>query len=234
MKRRPLTSEAKQILRSRGWLSTLQPDLIEALFDVGELRETEAGLDLFDENDTDGFLHGVVSGWQNVYVTPRYSAPFLIHVFGPADWAGAFPLITGGRRRANVVNRTDCISVYFSESEVRKLMERFPALWAALAYLVTLNTEFLISTFTAQAEQNPGTKVCLTLLRLIGDDHFPGYERRPDPVVLPISHQDIAEMSLLSRNTIGPVLKKLESIGAIEQGYGKITILDRECLRVPY
>lgn len=97
--------------------------------------------------------------------------------------------------------------------------------------MLTLYADLLISIVAAQAERKASNRVRLTLLRVLGEGHPEAGPNLPDPVLLPLGQAEISEMSLSTRNVVGPILKQLEQLGAIKQGYRSIQVLDRSILR---
>jgi CRP-like cAMP-binding protein len=125
-------------------------------------------------------------------------------------------------------DHTDTLSFVVHErmqyAAARKRVSRF-------ASLVSLYSDFFLSALATQAERDVETRVKHTLLRLIAEDFLPVHDFPPGPVELPITQGDIAEMTFLTRNSVGPVLRRLEQQGAIALGYRKTTIMDRSLLR---
>ena len=129
--------------------------------------------------------------------------------------------------------RTPCEIAYFSKTEMERITREVPEVWASLAKLTAGHIQLLMSIIACNAERDPQTRVSLTLLRLLGDGLIFGWGGEDDPRELPLNQNELAEMSLLSRNSVGTVLKKLETKGAIAVGYRSVRILDRDLLRPP-
>lgn len=229
--KKPLSAQAKNVLGRYGWLSLQDEEIKQAMFEIGFLRTVEAGQTLFTAGDGEAALHALVSGWQDVLVSPWTESPTLIHVSGPATWGGGLQVMTPVSRRATVVTRTRCQVAWFKASDVRAIGQRLPQMAASLGFLSTLYTDWLVSIVAAQAERKAGNRVRLTLLRVLGEGTPEGGPMQPDPILLPLGQSEISEMSLLTRNVVGPCLKQLEEEGAIKMGYRSIEVLDRNILR---
>ena len=227
----PLTAQARNVIGRYGWLSLQSEALQEAFFEVGDLRTVEAGHTLYTIGDTEGSLHALISGWQDILVSPWTETPTLMHVCGPSSWVGGLRVASKAPRRVSVVTRTRCEVAFFREPDLMSIGAKNPDLFPALSLMSTLYCDLLISIVAAQAERKAYNRVCLTLLRMLGEGHPEAGLNLPDPVTIPVGHAEISEMSLMTRNVVGPILKQLEDVGAIKQGYKSIQVLDRRLLR---
>lgn len=226
-----LSNKAKQILSETGWLSRQPENVRNAFLDMGEIREWQKGQTIFNIGDPKGSMIGIVSGWVNTIIAPLAMDPMLMHVSGPGAWGGETAILAASDRRAIVSARTSCRIAHFPEKEIQALARTVPELRTSLAALSAGHMDHLLAVVLSFGQKNPDTRVRLALLRLVGDGLMFGWNDNSDPKDIPVTQRELAEMSMLSRNAVGAVLKDLEDSGALEIGYKKLTILNRELLR---
>lgn len=226
-----LSSDARKLLCRRGWLSPQDVEFQQRVLDSCRTFQIKAGQTLFGIGDDTVFLHGLISGYQDLMIAPHSGPPVTVYLMSPGDWAGAMMLASKTSRRGTVIARTDCQFAYLGERALSRLEVDFPDLKARTSSLAAGFADLMIEIVAAQAEKDVAYRVKLTLLRLLGECFIPGCEYPGDPVELPVAQKDIAEMAFLTRNAVGPVLKQLERVGAISIGYRKTTVLNRALLR---
>lgn len=222
---------AAQTLAARGWLSRQPQTVQRAMLEVGELITVPAGVMLNEIGDADGTVLAMVEGWVNVVIAPQDTAPCLMQVCGPGAWFGDMALLLGFDRMSSIETRTKCKVAVFSEQKIKTLLKVSPEFCASFTSLSAGQIETLVTIIATNNVRDPDARIGLTLLRLIGDGLPVGWGEIEDQPSVPISQTELAEMSLLSRNSVGTSLKKFEDQGAIKVGYKKIQILSRELLR---
>lgn len=231
MKTRKLSLLQKQILLSRGWLTTQSADFSSALLEVSHIREFQAGQTLFFEGDEMDGLDGVVSGSVGVYSSPTENPPVLFHIAGPGEWGGGRPLLAKENTRiSSPVARNHVTAAHVSKESLQILEAEFPDLRLRLMTLASIYLDFFNVLYADNSDKEIGARTRAAIRRLLGERFLPGCEFPGDPVEISVTQEEIAELAHLSRNAVGPILRKLEQAGAISLGYRKITVLNRSLL----
>jgi CRP-like cAMP-binding protein len=231
MKTRQLSLLQKKILLSRGWLTTQSTDFSSALLELCYRREFQAGQTIFFEGDEMDGLDGLVSGSVGLYSSPTDNLPVLLHVSGPGEWTdGGRALSKENARIVSPVARNDVTVAHVSMQSLRALEGEFPDLRLRLVALSSIYLDFFTLLNADNSNRDIDALTRAAIRRLLGEGFLPGCEFPGDPVEIPVTQNEIAELARLSRNAVGPILRKLERAGAILLGYGKITVLNRSLL----
>ena len=231
MKKRRLSLLQKKALLSRGWLTIQSTDFSSALLEVAQRREFQAGQTIFFEGDEMDGLDGVVSGSVGLYSSPTENPPMLIHVAGPGEWGGGGPVLSKENRRiSSSVARNDVTVAHVSTESLKVLEAEIPDLRLRLVTIASIYLEFFNLSYADNADRDIDARTRAAIRRLLGERWLPGCEFPGDPFEIPVTQDEIAELAHLSRNAVGPILRKLEQAGAISLGYRKITVLNRSLL----
>ncbi|WP_162933022.1 Crp/Fnr family transcriptional regulator [Roseovarius sp. EL26] len=166
-------------------------------------------------------------------IAPLSTPPILLHVSCAGAWGGDTAYTLDIDRVIRVTARTDCKVAHFPFHKLQVLTQHMPEVWAGLARLTAGHIKHMMTIVACGLEKNSNNRVSLNLLRLIGDGQMFGLGSEGDPKELPLSQSELAEMTSLSRNSVGIILKDLEAIGAIEVSYRNIKILNRKLLLIP-
>lgn len=226
-----LPLHASDFLLRHGWLAHQPKDVQLALSEIGEVVELPAGHVISNGSENSRYLTALVSGATNVSLSSEFFEPSLMHVELPGSWSVDALFGRTHKSTVTVKTRTPCQVALFSKKNVTLLETEVPALQASLVALSTGHYELALNIIAVHSERDAQTRVQLTLLRLIGDGLIHGLRSSRGPIDLPVNQTDLAELCLMSRNSVGPVLSKLERQNAIEIGYRNIRIVDRELLR---
>lgn len=231
MKTRQLSLLQKKILLNRGWLTTQSTDFSNALLEVARIREYQTGQSIFFAGDEMDGLDGLISGSVGVYSAPTENPPVLYHIAGPGLWTD------GGRvhskentRVVSPVARNDVTTAHVRREALQDLEAEFPDLRLRLVALSSIYLDFFTLLNADNSNRDIDALTRAAIRRLLGEGFLPGCEFPGDPVEIPVTQNEIAELARLSRNAVGPILRKLEKAGAISLGYRKITVLNRSLL----
>jgi len=232
MKTRQLSLLQKKILLNRGWLTTQSTDFSNALLEVARIREYQTGQSIFFAGDEMDGLDGLISGSVGVYSAPTENPPVLYHIAGPGLWTD------GGRvhskentRVVSPVARNDVTTAHVRREALQDLEAEFPDLRLRLVSLSSIYIHFFSLLHADNANRNIEARTRATVRRLLGERWLPGCEFPGDPEEIFVTQDEIAELANLSRNAVGPILRKLEQAEAISLGYRKITVLNRNLLQ---
>ncbi len=229
-KTRQLSPLQKKILLNRGWLTTQSADFSDALLEVTQRREFKAGQTIFFEGDETDGVDGLAYGSVGVYSAPTENPPVLLHVAGPGEWGGGGPAISEENKRiSSVVARTDVTMAHVSRESLKVLEAEFPDLRLRLVTLASIYLDFFALLYADNSDRDIDARTKAAIRRLLGEGFLPACDYPGDPSEIPVTQDEIAELARLSRNAVGPILRKLEKAEAISLGYRKITVLNR-CL----
>ncbi len=218
--------EGKAVLRSRGWLGAVESSFREALLAECQWSKVAPRMPVSMGGETEGAMYGVARG--DIGIIPVVAAPDagLIHIDRAPFWYGLQPFMSGEGRHITVVARSECIVAHVGKAPLNRILASHPVGWQML--LLHLGVLFR------------------TMLQATADLLIPDRDRRCAAVLLRVagartagqpahlvncSHEELASMCNLSRQTIAEVLRRLEEQGETELGYRSIRLLKPDSLR---
>ncbi len=211
------SGEAHRRIARRGWLSRQPEAFRENLLRRCELRSYAAGDNLYGLDDPPNGMFGLADGFVDVVLGFGPFPPFLAFIGRPGWWVGEAAAVTGTPRRVEVHTRTSAQAFYLSAEQLGKLAAEDPEAWRRIAQLSVDHMDNALLFVAAMNHADVREKVLATLWRLAGP------ERETDALIeLPCMQSEIAELSGLSRNSVGPALRLLTGEGLIEAGRGRI------------
>jgi CRP/FNR family transcriptional regulator, cyclic AMP receptor protein len=181
---------------------------------------------VFHRGDPADSLHLIVSGRFAVRVVTPLGDTALIAVHGPGDAFGELALVTDGAVRSATVTAlepAETRSVY--RDDFARLQRRYPTvnevLVRLLAEQVRRSNERILEAHYVDADRRVLRRLA-ELSRIYGDG-TPGTE-------IPLTQEDLAEMSGTSRATVNRVLREEERRDSVELRRGRTIVLDPEAL----
>lgn len=215
-------------LLEKGWLSLMPPDFQEALLEIGSWRSADIGEEFIHAGDTHGGLVGIASGTIEVAVESGHPDARFMHLAHSGFWAGHRPLI-GKPRNVAFVARTRSLWVLIPQLAVGRLLREQPHYWRHIVSLSDMVCELAMQIMVDLTRQNGISRAAATLLRLAGcRTRNPG---PADDVEIRVPQADIADLAVMSRNTLGTYLAELAKRGLIEVNYRSIRIRNAVGLR---
>lgn len=216
-------------LGTAGWLARVPVPLRDELLQRGRMRSKQRGEVLFRQGDPADGLYGVVSGTLALDVTRAHSGPFRLHLFRRGEWVGETVLFDNRRRNFTVVATETTKLLYLATGELDKLAERYTDLWRWLGVLSALHLELAISAYCDLVTTQPVERLAAILIRLSAVRSSSDSQEKACSNI-DITQNDLALMAGVSRATIKNDLKKLQTLGLIDCGYGCIQISDADAL----
>jgi len=181
---------------------------------------------VFHRGDPADSLHLIVSGRFAVRVLTPLGDTALIAVHGPGDAFGELALVTDGAVRSATVTAlepAETRSVY--RDDFARLQRRYPSvnevLVRLLAEQVRRSNERILEAHYVDADRRVLRRLA-ELSRIYGDGTS-GTE-------IPLTQEDLAEMSGTSRATVNRVLREEEKRDSVELRRGRTIVLDAEAL----
>ena len=219
--------EALRVVRSKGWLSRQSARFQELLSASARLKSFAKNELLFHFDDEAPEIYGLVSGTAVIQVVHPVVGLLAGHVIHPGHWFGE-PAALGRRPRlASVQARGPCQTVSVSRQAIENILQSDSRFSANFFDLMADNTEAYMLHAIDLLVGDPKVRLSARLLTLAG-------RRINDlptaPVSVPLSQDELALTSCLSRKTVNALLADLVAEGICELHYREIRILDLESL----
>jgi CRP-like cAMP-binding protein len=148
-------------------------------------------------------------------------------VIHPGQWFGEAAALGQRKRLASIVVRRPCQVVAFPVSAAHEAMQAEPAFAFALLDLMANGAEEHMLHGIDLLIHDPKLRLCSRLLTFAGRrlDQLP-----PQSVSIPLSQDELALTSCLSRQSVNRILGELVQSGICELHYGEVRIVDTTML----
>jgi CRP-like cAMP-binding protein len=196
---------------------------LQHLIMVARRRRFDRHEVVFHRDDPADSLHLIVKGRFAVRIMTPVGDTVTISVLGPDDSFGEMALIGGEARRSATVlalERAETLALY--KDDFDRLRAQYPAVNdVLLRFLVcelrTMNERLLEALYV------PSERRVLRRLKELTADGAGGLE-------VPLTQEELAELSGTSRSTVNRVLRQEEKRGTVSLRRGRTTVLDRDAL----
>ena len=206
------------------YLAVLSPEDRSALLRIARRRRYARREVLFHEGDPADTMHILDRG----HVAVRTSTPLgdvaLLRVLGPGAAFGEMALIDASPRMASIIALGPCETLALHRDAFDGLRSTHPDIDRVLLAAMVGEVRRL-STLALELMYVPVDKrLCRRLVDLAAI-YSPG-----DPVTVPLTQEDLAQLTGTTRQTSNRVLRAAEASGLLRVGRGRIELLDIEGL----
>jgi len=208
-----------QIFRAlceHGWLSDQPPAFREAVLRHGKAKRVTRRRVIAYEGDADPQIFGVASGSVGIYCSHRHDYPRIGTIIGPGKWFGEGPRMAGKPRVLTFIAAETSVLLTLGDSELRAIAKDHPDLPQRLGHLAEANAQFIAFIVSELLVPQTERRMAAVLLRLC--------EWRKEPIRLALGQSELGEMMNASRASVSRALKRLETRGLLEVGYGTVTV----------
>ena len=186
-------------------------------------RQFKRGEILFHEGDPADTVHFIAQGRVMARRTSPMGDSVAFRVIGPGRALGDVAVVSSALRRSSTVSALEpTTTLSLSFAEFGRLCEAHPGIQALLAKLLAARVKRLSDHLLEALFLPTDRRVVRRLLDLCEQ-----YGAGTDPVVIPLTQTDIAELAGATRPSTNRVLRSLESEGLLQLGRGKVEVLDR-------
>jgi CRP/FNR family cyclic AMP-dependent transcriptional regulator len=210
-------------LRNVSLFEGLSEDELNALADLCFTRSfAKEGVIILAEEEGDT-LFIIRSGQVKVSIVSEEGREVILSMLGPGAVFGELALLDGKPRSANVTATDETSLVMLRRSDFQQLIYKTPQIAMALLAELARRLRRTDRQIEGLALLDVTSRISETLLQLATDQ---GEERAEGVVIIgQPTHQELANMSGTTRETVSRVLKRLEDHGYIARRGRKITIL---------
>jgi CRP-like cAMP-binding protein len=222
-----LMDEAVALARGSPWLSRHERRIQDAILSRMRLISLPKGRRLFDIEDTASELYCIVSGCAVITIAHPVQGIVNAHVMFPGRWFGE-PAALGRRARLmSVTARRPTELLALSQPQIAELLKADPDLCWTFFNLMAWNVEEHVLHAVDLLIVDPRLRLCSRLLTFAGRvlNHLPA-----GPVSIPMTQEELAVASNMSRSTVFNLLGELVAQGICALGYREVKILDMKRL----
>ena len=224
----PIPERLQLLTRGEGWFGRAPREFKEAVLGAVDWQTCLAGEALYRVIDESGDLIGIVDGSIDVYSRFAPGENPLLHIGHEGLWFGVGPLLSGQRRRATVVARTDTLLARLPSRAMRQLLAAEPEWWRVLGSGALEYGDYFAAAYAEMLISDSARRCAATLLRITG--LRPPRRARPDRASVVVTQAELGRLVNVSRTTLVQILQQLERNGLIEQGYRTLRVRDASAL----
>lgn len=214
-------SEIAEILLYDPWFRRQPETLRTAIAEEAQAVQVEAGHWIYDSGEAARGLYGVLAGSVAMHIRLETGENALVNIAGPGRIFGYAARFLEGQRIATAVAREPGTLLYLPERSLEAIAQREPDLWIRLAQLSSMH---VVGGFRLAVANTWPAEARLAAHLLILAAFFGSIER------LPVTQEELGELTGLSRKTVNRTLAGFEQRGLIRTGYRFLDLLDAEGL----
>jgi CRP-like cAMP-binding protein len=209
------------------WFGALGLDIRTAMLERCRRSRFVANQFVFRQGDAPTGLYGVVQGVLKASTLGETGKEGVLAMLEPGNWFGEASAVDGLPRSHDVAALSPVEAVVIEDSEFNRLM-RVAGFAEAIARLQARHTRLMYAMIEDATLRSTRSRIVRRLQRLArGDVTMAPVDRR----VIHITHETLAMMLGITRQTLALELKEIEAAGAISQSYRRITISSMEILK---
>ncbi len=212
---------------SRGWLSSQSPELQRALRFRARLRQISKGKVIYHMGDEAAELFCVIAGSVLVTIAHPILGAIPSHVILPGGWFGEVAALTRTQRVVTMECRQATLAIAITRKAVDDIIQASPMFAYGFFELFSLNQQIALRSAIDLLMPDPRARLCARLLTLCG---MQGVNLPLPPISIPMTQEELAVTSCLSRKTVHMLLNEFVAQGICELHYRRITVLDVKAL----
>ncbi len=206
--------------------ATLSAALAGRILRACSVRNLPARTYLQHVDDDPGGMWGLAEGALSVEFAPGTRDPNMGYILLPPVWVAEGGVVSGIRRMVGLSTTRRSVLLHLPLHQFVSISRDEPLIWQWVAKVQNNNFGRALGMVDALMVRNSGARVAAVLSQLGGrlGHHADA------PRVLDITQARLAAIANVSRTVLSPILKMLASRGAIEVGFGTITVTDPAAL----
>lgn len=213
-------------VQSDPWFCKLEKSDAQALVDKSVPVSLHAGEFVFRQGESPTGFYCLVSGMLKVSTLHPDGKEAILAVLEAGNWFGA-PSVIDGLPHAHDISASDDSELLFvAHASFHELMRR-NSFALSFARLQSMQARAVFSMLEDATLRSIRARVARRIKRLMHSDVTMS---APERLVIPITHDTLAMMLGVTRQTLAGELKYLVAQGAIALGYGRINVVSVERL----
>jgi CRP-like cAMP-binding protein len=222
------TEDLIDLLHGVPLFAELTDEDLSAIVDVALPRQFAPGEVVFREGDNGDTCYIVCSGRARAIREHLDGRSIALALFGPGDIFGELAMFEGESRSATVEALEDTAVLAILAADVRRLLERHPALAVELIAGLGRRLRHTNERLARQSFQTVQSRVATVLAQLTAAAD--ANDTADGDVLITATQADLAQLAGTSRESASRFLAVLERAGIITQGRGKLTVHDASAL----
>ncbi|NPV78333.1 MAG: Crp/Fnr family transcriptional regulator [Anaerolineae bacterium] len=203
-------------------LKDLPADLIASILNVAQRRAVEEGSAFFFQGDPAEKVYVLLEGRVKLFQLTPDGQQVLLRVIGPWSLFGAIALAHGEFYPVTAQTAQNSTALYWPVSVLMGFINKSPQLAMNALQIMAGHVQEFQDRFRELATERVERRLARAILRLTSQTG----KKVPEGILLnlPITRQDLAEMTGTTLYTVSRILSQWESQGLIQSGREKIII----------
>jgi CRP/FNR family cyclic AMP-dependent transcriptional regulator len=215
-------------MAAEGFLGSLSSEDADALRAAGVRRTYGAHVTLLHQSDEAGPVVLLLGGRAKIAVT-RDGHEAIMGVAGPGELVGELSAIEDGPRSATVTTLEPVEALVVPRSYFSALLDQRPRIALVILRSVARRLRYADAQRAQFATLDVVGRLAQRLVELC--ERFGTQQERGVEVKLPLSQEELASWVGASREAVSKAYYVLRSLGIVETGRRRVTVLDVEALK---
>ncbi len=211
-----------QLLQEVPLFAGLHKEQLEALLSSVQCRQVPAGGRFFLQGERATRFHLLIEGQVRITQTTPDGQQVLLRLIGPNQIFGALEAIRSGDYPASAEALVPCTALVWNGETMQELLERFPRVAYNMILFLTDQIQTLQDRLREMTTERVERRIAHTLLRLIR--HAGRKTAEGILLDLPLTRQDLAEMSGTTLYSASRILSRWEADGIVESGRQRVVV----------
>jgi CRP-like cAMP-binding protein len=223
-----LKEETCGIVASSAMLKGLDPDQCQTFIEHGRLHYAERGSFLFQQGEPATSFFILTAGRVRLTRIATDGSQVILNYFGSGDGIGIIVALSGLDYPAFAEVLADTSALSWDRETTRTLMIQVPQLALNSMEMMANRFAMLQGQYLEMATQRVEQRIALTLLRLVRQ-----FGKRVEDGVqidMPLSRQDLAEMTGTNLFNVSRILSKWEQEGVVRSGRKRVVLCKAHAL----
>jgi CRP-like cAMP-binding protein len=201
---------------------------LNALASVAHCREVSAHDFFFKQGEAADLVYVLNNGRVKLTHSTADGLHIVLSFVGPTEMFGPTATFAGRSYPASAQAVRWCQALAWNGSDMARLMQRFPRVALNALSAMTSTLQELRERYSELATEPVQRRVAHTLIRLATQA---GWKTEDGLLIdMPLSRQDVAEMTGTTLYTVSRILRGWKQIGVIDAGRERVTILQPAAL----
>ncbi len=210
-----------------GFLASLSGEDADALTSAGVRRTYGAHVTLVHQDDEAGPVVVLIGGRAKISFTEG-GREAIFGVVGPGELIGELAAIEGSPRSTTVTTLEPVDALVIPRSDFLGLLDRRPRIAVAILHVVARRLRYADAQRAQYATLDVAGRLAQRLLEL--SDRFGVEQKGGIEIRLPLSQEELASWVGASREAVSKAFQLLRTLGIVETGRRRVTVLDLDAL----
>jgi len=209
--------------------AALPPAVLDEAAAMARARPLPRGLRVFDQGETAGRAHALLSGCVRITQAGSDGEEILVRFIGPGEIFGCVPVLTDGLYPADATAIVDAVELSWDPADLLALMQRHSQVAITMVAIVGRRLGEAQERLRELATQSADRRVARTLLRLLDQAGRSGGEGIR--IAFPLRRKDVADIAGTTLHTASRILAEWERRGLLVSRNRHLIIASPEELR---